>query len=226
MRHLHSSPGHAHTSAAPLLNAPLEARDVLIGREPDILGDITAPGVAAAIWQRALDPVFEEWVGGLTIEELPELRVTVPVELAEEAVRTACAIARIPDGPAPKMLASDVGALAFIYGKVIDTKDVRIRLDVTDETMCPKFHVDNVAARLLCTYKGPGREYVIERHQTDKNRIRAMRAGAAGLFRGAKWASEERTSLLHRSPSVRPDTGPRLLLVIDPPELGAGECSA
>lgn len=191
------------------------ARDVLVGAQAEILGDISEPGVAAAIWRRRLDTSFESWIRGLRTEILPDLRVTVPVSSAEAAVQTAFDIAKIPFVPERQTLASDVGALALIFGKVMNTGHVRIRLDVLDKVMCPKFHLDNVPARLLCTYRGTGTEYVPDVHLTDNKRIRTMRTGAAGLFRGATWASEEQTGLLHRSPAVESGAGPRLLLVID-----------
>jgi hypothetical protein len=58
------------------------------------------------------------------------------------------------------VLASDIGALAVMMARILDVDHVRLRLDVADEVMCPKFHIDRVPARLLCTYRGAGTEYV------------------------------------------------------------------
>ncbi|MEP3279689.1 MAG: DUF1826 domain-containing protein [Stappiaceae bacterium] len=215
MNQVSSDYHQAHTTPRQPTRRKQQARDVLIGRQADILGNVTAPGVAAAIWLRRMDASFESWTQGFSAENLPTLRTTVPISYAETAVLTACEGAKIPITPERQMLAGDVGALALIFGKIMNTVHVRIRLDVSDDVMCPKFHVDNVPARLLCTYKGPGTEYVPDNHVTDTKRIRTMRIGSAGLFRGAKWKSNERTGLLHRSPAVEPGTGPRLLLVID-----------
>jgi hypothetical protein len=54
------------------------------------------------------------------------------------------------------VLASDIGALAVMMARILDVDHVRLRLDVADEVMCPKFHIDRVPARLLCTYRGAG----------------------------------------------------------------------
>lgn len=191
------------------------ARDVLIGRDADILADIHAPGIAATIWQRIPDPAFQTWIDSLPGDQLPELRTTVPVHLAETAVLAAFATAGTPPGAEQDTLASDVGALALIYCRIMKTQHVRIRLDVSGDVMCPKFHLDTVPARLLCTYRGNGTQYVPKVHQEDPRRIRNLRTGAVGLFRGEKWASEERCDLLHRSPVVTPEAGSRLLLAID-----------
>jgi len=136
------------------------ARDVLMGRDPDILNDIRSPGVAAAIWTRRCDAGFEDWIDRLPDDSLPEFRTVVPVHLAEAAAIAACDQAKIPAGPELDMLTGDIAALALILAKALNTRRVRIRLDVASDVMCPKFHMDNVQARLLCTYRGAGTEYV------------------------------------------------------------------
>lgn len=191
------------------------ARDVLIGRDPDILTDIHAPGVSAAIWRRTPDPAFQSWVDGLDDARLPRLRTFVPVHKAETAVLIACGIAATPQGPELDRFARDVGALTVMYCRIMGTDYARIRLDVTDDAMCPKFHLDNIPARLICTYRGSGTQYVPEPHQDDLQRIRQMRTGDAALLRGRNWPSEERCGLLHRSPPMTPGSKSRLLLVID-----------
>ena len=57
------------------------ARDVLMGREPEILAGIEYPGVAASIWTRSCDKDFQHWIDSLRPENLPELRTSVPVRL-------------------------------------------------------------------------------------------------------------------------------------------------
>jgi len=192
------------------------ARDVIMGRDPDILDDIHLPSVAASIWTRVAEPRFQSWIDGLPVEKLPRLKTVLPIHLAEAAVLSACEAAGTPAGPEQDMLAGDVGALALMVAKTLRVEQVRLRLDVSDDTMCPKFHTDNVLARLLCSYRGPGTDYVPEGAEDDPGRIRQVRTGAVALFRGGRWPDEERTGLLHRSPAVPQEIGARLLLVIDP----------
>jgi len=196
----------------------LLARDVLMGRDPEILGDVHCPGVAAAIWTRRCDAGFEQWIDSLPEDRLPEFRTVLPVHLAEAAAIAACDQAKLPQGPELNMLTGDIAALALMLAKALTVRRIRIRLDVASDAMCPKFHMDNVTARLLCTYRGPGTEYVPAGSETDANRIRTVKRGSAALFRGAAWPGEEQTGLLHRSPGIAPGAGPRLLLVIDPVE--------
>lgn len=193
------------------------ARDVVRGRKADVLADIHCPGTGAAIWARSPDAGFQNWIDALPIRCLPEMNTVVPVETAKVAVLSACEAAGLPDGSMRDVLAGDVAALALIAGRLLEVSEVRIRLDVACDVMCPKFHIDAVSARLLCTYRGPGTQYVPEGLEDVPRRVRQVRTGAVALFRGRLWPGAERTGLLHRSPDPdRKTGGARLLLVIDP----------
>ncbi len=191
------------------------AEAVLIGREAEALQQITNPGVAAAIWHRNPIASFQDWVDRLPPEQLPELRTIAPLDRVESVVQAACDAKELPAGPERNRLASDVAALAFIFGQIMDVPNVQLRFDVDDGVMCPKFHIDNVAARLLCTYRGPGTEYVTTADLDDPKQIGQIATGSVGLFRGRKWPSLEGCTLLHRSPQLAPGSLTRLLLVID-----------
>lgn len=192
------------------------AADVFVSRDADILNEIGSPGVAAAIWQRTPDTAFQSWIDQLAMDDLPELRTVVPVHLAEAAVIAACEKAGLEQCAQRDVLASDAAALTLMLAKTLDIRQVRIRLDVANEVMCPKFHIDHVPARLLCTYRGKGTEYVPATAEQDPKRIRSLTTGSVGLFRGALWDSEETTGIKHRSPEIGPNDDCRLLLVIDP----------
>lgn len=201
-----------------LAGGTVVARDVVVGRTPDVLEDISLPGIAAAIWKREPVREFQTWLDGLPDLQLPVLRTVVPVHLVEAAVITACERFGTPACAERDMLAGDAAALALMFAKVLNIRKVRVRLDVSTEIMCPKFHIDHVAARLLCAYRGAGSEYVPETAQGNERRGRRVPAGSVGLFRGRTWSGEETTGLLHRSPAMAAGSPARLLLVIDPGE--------
>lgn len=192
------------------------ARDVLRGGQSDILPEVHSSGVAASIWERKVAPDFLRWIESLSVGHLPSLRCVVPVKNVEAAVQSACAQVVLSDHPEASVLASDVAALALMAGKILDVSHVRLRLDPSQGVQCPKFHLDHVEARLLCTYRGAGTEYVSEKFLDDPVRIRQMATGHVGLFRGGLWHGAERSGLLHRSPEIGQGEGVRLLLVIDP----------
>lgn len=192
------------------------ARDVLRGGQSDILPDVHSSGVAASIWERKVTPDFLRWIESLPEEHLPSLRCVVPIKNAEAAVQSACVQVGLSDHPEAAVLASDVAALALLTGKILDVSHVRLRLEPSEGVQCPKFHLDHVEARLLCTYRGAGTEYVSEKFLDDPARIRQLATGHVGLFRGDLWHGTERSALLHRSPEIGQGEGVRLLLVIDP----------
>lgn len=199
-----------------VLEPRASARDVLVSEDPEILKDIALPGVAAAIWRRKMAPQFQAWINGLAFEDLPRTRTVVPFHLAEAAVLSACEIAGLAPCAERDTLASDIDALAMMAGRILGARYVRLRLEAAMSVTCPKFHLDNVPARLLCTYRGSGTEYVSETGLEDPRRYRQVPTGAVGLFRGGQWPSEERCGLLHRSPMAAEGEHARLLLVIDP----------
>lgn len=192
------------------------ARDVYTDGERAILKDIALPGVAAAIWRRRLEGGFQGWINGLPVEQLPEVRISVPVPAVAGIVQAACDDAGMPSCAERNWLVGDIATLADLYQRVLQMGPVTLRLEVAHDITCPKFHVDNVPARLLCTYRGSGTEYVAETGLEDPRRYRSMPTGAVGLFRGGQWPSLERCGLFHRSPMLASGETARLLLVIDP----------
>jgi hypothetical protein len=99
---------------------------------------------------------------------------------------------------------------------------LELRLDVTEGQPCPKWHVDAVPGRLICTLRGPGTEFGSIGPDGEPQAIRRMARGAVGIFRGVLWPGRELAAVVHRSPP-RNAGGPRLLVVIDPID-DAGAC--
>ena len=96
---------------------------------------------------------------------------------------------------------------------------VTLRVEVTDGQSCPKWHLDAVRARLLCTLRGAGTQFGPVSGPAQVDRIRQMPTGTAALFRGRNWGVQP-TGILHRSPPVIPGQT-RLLVVVDPVEEAA-----
>ncbi|MCV0428915.1 MAG: DUF1826 domain-containing protein [Roseibium sp.] len=100
----------------------LKAQDVLGGKEPDILADITRPGVAAAIWQRTPEPEFQDWLDNQPAENLPSLRAVTPLDAVEEVLLASCEQANMPFAKMRNMLVEDAAALACMAGKALGTR--------------------------------------------------------------------------------------------------------
>lgn len=211
----------APLTAAPVIAFPRapQAQGLLRGPEPEVLGRIGAPGIAAAIWDRPRAPGFADWIEALPPDHLPDLRMILPAPAARDAVHLACDRAGMAPGPFRDMLAGDVAALATIMGRVMGAPLLHLRLNPVATDACRRFHLDNLTARLLCTYRGTGTQLARPGHE---DRPEILAPGAALILRGGLWPGPERTALLHRSPPVAGTGQVRLLLAIDPADPGLG----
>lgn len=138
---------------------------------------------------------------------------------------------RLPSPDAADALIEDVQTLAEAVAYLFDTETVGIRLRHLDQTMCPRFHCDNLPVRLLTTYLGPGSEWLPEtavdraglgapipgrpEALTDASAIQRLQLGDVALIKGSGWEGCETRGLVHRSPPMAAGDK-RLLLTIDP----------
>lgn len=190
------------------------------GDAPEVLGRIAEPGQAAAIWTRGRSRQFADWIDALPAENLPGLRVECPVVRVAEVVEVACANAGLPVSCERGDLCADVALLSDRFGRLTGCDRLRLRRDVVTNDACRKFHLDNVPARLLCTYRGSGTEYGLKRAEGDPVPVMRMRCGDAGLFCGGTWPGAQRSGVVHRSPPIAGSGETRLLLVMDLPSVG------
>ncbi|MEX0305155.1 MAG: DUF1826 domain-containing protein [Leisingera sp.] len=190
-----------------------EACSVLQARDASALSGIKQPGVAAAIWQRDPAPEFASWISGLPPEKLPKLRSLVGVGALEGCIQAACSLAGTPAGPERDMLAGDIAALGFLMSEIMETPLLHVRLEVVTTNACRRFHVDNMTARLLCTYRGTGTQLAQPGAEAAPL---SVSPGSAVLLRGRRWPGKEQTALLHRSPPIEGTGETRFLAVIDP----------
>lgn len=126
----------------------------------------------------------------------------------------------------------DIATLCGLYRDLFDLERIGLRLCTLDHAMCPKFHFDAVACRLVCTYGGAGTQWLedayVDRRKLglgsgglcdeesglilDPDAIQTMPPYAIGLLKGSRWEGNERHGAVHRSPQI---TSPRLLLTLD-----------
>jgi len=182
--------------------------------DPRVLGTIAMPGVAVAVWQRQPDPPWQEWLDALPAQRLPVLRQTLRPCDAVAAVTAACDSAALTAGHHRQSLIADVAQLTLLAAGHLGALMVNLRLEVTDGQSCPKWHLDSVRARLLCTLRGAGTQFGPAVGPAQVGAVHQMPTGAVGLFRGKGWPRDG-SAILHRSPpAIAGQT--RLLVVVDP----------
>lgn len=187
-----------------------------ISGKADGLGDILRPGCAAAIWRREPPPAAQAWLDALAPERLPSLREVDRPEAVRDLVSAACDAVGTPAGAGRDWLIGDIADLSALFARLLPAPYQRVRLAVVTGDACRRFHLDTLTARLLCTYRGPGTQYGISADGEAPGRVHSVPTGAPVVLRGALWAGDRRSGLLHRSPPIQGSGQVRLVLVLDP----------
>ena len=170
---------------------------------------------AGVIWRRRVHKRMQSWLDTLPADQLPTGRIVLPVSQVRSAVTELMNISEMPDCAERKLLLDDICLLAHEFDELFAPAYLRLRFDVVTTNKCPKFHIDHVAARLLCTYRGVGTEYSFLDDQKRPAEIFTTPNCAAIVLRGAKWPTDRANNLVHRSPEINDVNETRLLLVID-----------
>lgn len=185
-----------------------------VARVADLV-DIFAPEVQVCVLPRAADPRIAAALQSAAARGFGGLRRVVGAADTPPRID-------LPglEGPATA-LARDIAALTELYTDLLGCPAVGVRLEALDRAMCPGWHSDRTGIRLLCTYRGPGTEW-LDDTGIDRGRLRALqpmppsdRAAAFDivLLKGSLWQGNAGRGAIHRSPAPR--DGIRYLLALD-----------
>jgi hypothetical protein len=179
--------------------------------------------VNLAVWQRKTDVSYAGFVDNFAARS-GSLQRFVSIEADEVADDILPAWARELAGADAWL--NDINTVIDMFRCLFEPGAVGVRLHVLTGTMCPRFHVDRVPARLLVTYSGKGTEWLTEDQvirgaegtrlpdQTARAEdIQVVPAGAVAILKGELWEGNEGFGLVHRSPD--PENIPRLVLALD-----------
>lgn len=187
-----------------------------IAETREALSAIHDPCCAAMLWQRRPDPDFQRWIDALDPDSLPGTREILRPDAVRGTFAALCAEAGTPPGPQRDWLIDDVAMLAETFVTLVPAPFLRLRLDVVASNACRRFHVDAIAARLICTYRGTGTQYGVSIDGDDPEQISTVPTGAPVLLRGTLWPQDPPSGLVHRSPPIEGTGETRLVLVLDP----------
>lgn len=177
------------------------------------------------IWERESDPEIQSFIKDLYYS------VFRPVDLVmlSGSVRDQLAALFASDsGIGSAKLRDDIVTLTEYFLKVNGRDLLRLHLRVVEDDACQKFHVDRYALRLICTYDGPGTEWVPDDHVnrkalgTDNNQIvrdpryiNQMHCFHVGMMKGDLQDCRKGNGIVHRSPPVVEKGQKRLVLRLD-----------
>ena len=213
-------------------SAPLPARTPaaphVVGDQPDVLRRILEPGVNLSLWQRPAPVQIAAELARLDAADLPDLRCPTSPDSFDHDV-SALLRQRNLDPSRFDHWRRDLARLATLFFAVGSGLGVTLRLETTGDDGCRRFHVDRTRLRLLCTYRGPGTEWL-----SDAQVDRVAQAGGApndgmvrfgppsrfepfwvGILKGDAYPGNAGHGLVHRSPAIAGTGQTRVLFCLD-----------
>jgi len=185
-----------------------------------VLTEIFEPTVNMVIWQRQADPAvaaYSQWLASAAPETAGTPTFAQLQTVAEPAELPGVLATRLPNAVGKMEFIDDLLLLSQMLTCLMDCSAVGFRLKLLQQAMCPRFHTDHVALRLLVTYSGAGTEWLSEAPGSGRDRSQQMpqQLGAAevALLKGSAWHGNAAGAIWHRSPAA---ASPRLLLSLDP----------
>jgi hypothetical protein len=187
------------------------------------LSSILVAGTQVATWTR---PWTAAW-SGVVDAWLTTARQVRAVVDADGASPEPAALQELVAGldvtpRAAEAWLGDVALLAELMADLTGAARVGIRVASLDDAMCPRFHVDHVTLRMVCTYRGPGTQFWrappgLPRLLEPPSPMDVLQARAPDVvvMKGTAFPGNRNHGAVHRSP---PPDGRRLVVTLDPLE--------
>lgn len=178
------------------------------------LAEIYKPDMQVCSWQRSIDPLITTYLSDLSYHGKQQL-----IETLEP--NTHATLDALPAGAGREQLIADLALLTDIFCDLLGCPAVGLRGARIDHAMCPKWHIDRVPIRLLCTYDGPGTEW-LDNQSVARSSLPTLADGACQratlgevvLLKGALWQDNKGRGAIHRSPAI--EAGRRTVVSLDP----------
>ena len=132
-----------------------------VGNQADVLQRILNHGVNLSLWQRPAQQAITQELLPLEAGQLPDVRCrTSPASFDADL----CVLLTKHDlDPLNfEQWRIDLGGVAERFFGISKGREVTLRLETTATDGCRRFHIDHTHLRLLCTYRGPGTEWLPE----------------------------------------------------------------
>jgi len=194
------------------------------------LSEIYQPHINLCWYSREFSPALTQFIE----DYMHSKPAPIGVRLNPQAPELEKHFQHLPASSGLEAFINDLYFVCQLYGDLVETDNAGLRLAYLDSAMCPKFHVDRVGIRLVCTYSGQATEWLendnidrswlggrasslfeMEQHLIhDASAIRNLPTGSIGLLKGESNEHNTGNGIVHRSPAVT-SSQPRLLLTLD-----------
>ena len=199
-----------------------------IGTDPTILRKVLQPEVNLSLWRRPVNEDIQSELAALCSSDLPDVRCSTSLQSFGTDVENLLRV----HGLDPSELRNwclDLEMVADHYFSICGRKTAMLRLETTMDDGCRRFHADRTRLRLLCTYQGPGTEWLsneqVDRaaHRSGASNEEIVRFGDAenfkpfwvGILKGTKYPGNAKLGLVHRSPPMKNVFKTRVVVCLD-----------
>ncbi|NIR30510.1 MAG: DUF1826 domain-containing protein [Gammaproteobacteria bacterium] len=210
---------------------------VLFVEAPVHLRAIHRPRTKLWVWRRAPEAPLERYIERHRHRHHIGLDEVLPAR-GETRPRICSGLQAngLPCSPALDAWAADIAGLMTLFATEARATALRVRLESVAETRERLFHFDSVNLRLLCTYAGPGTQWLhednVDRAQLrlqgrsvtatnraivkDARRVRTLRPWWVAVLKGEAYPGNANGGLVHRPPPASYGGEARVRLRIDP----------
>lgn len=168
---------------------------------------IRDPDCSIVVLPRRPVPELATCLAGLDPLRIGRVRIEAALPELEPVLRDALA------GASLAALRADALHCATLLARLSGAGALRLRLECVEDDACRRFHADNIELRLLCTYLGPGTEWLPD--PAEPSAIRRVPPLAVAVLKGRAWRRGG-SPCIHRSPPIAGSGVRRLLLAVDP----------
>lgn len=190
----------------------------ITGTSPEVMTKIYEAQVNLVVLQRSQSKEVDNYCREL-LEGHPNfnLRIVINPEKCLQSITSS-----LPHLTGQSAFVEDIVLLIEMYSYLFELDEVGLRLQVLDRAMCPRFHIDRLGCRLVCTYSGPGTQWLynsdVDRSKlgkgnmglgdeksgvyTDPASIQQVKQSDVVLLKGDGWFNNEGSGIVHRSPAI------------------------
>ena len=200
----------------------------IISNELTHLRKIQETGINISICERQVVPEINSWIDQFIDCDFQKITLNTTPESFKKDFEQALSVYQSLHPVGFQLLLDDIDMLLKEFASISQTTDFKVYWAIVNDGMCRRFHTDANKLRLLCTYKGPGTEWVKPDNINfdlphcsgnemiiNDQEIQQTKPYDVVILKGALHEHREAPLILHRSPPLENQETKRLLLRID-----------
>jgi len=186
------------------------------------------PDVNLVVCPRAVDETIISFIQLVYLSRFHPVNRAVNQELEKEQLRDALADYIPLHTEGAFRLIEDMAVLTDLFLKLTRRSQTQLLLQTVENDACRKFHADLYPIRLICTYDGPGTQWLPndqvkrealgttnEQITKDPNQIQQMGRFHVGIMKGNYPAHQTGPGIVHRSPPIKEQGWKRFVFRLD-----------